>query len=185
VKATINVCRKVSDNNYGSYGASVTFEAEIDTEAYKTRDQFNAKLDSFFAFANEALDRELSRQGAKQPAQQPAQQPARVSHSQVNSPRDSRPQAAPAAGRGGQQAVNSGNSGNSGSGPRPASEKQINFAKVLSRKIEGMGVSGMERLARKLFQQPVAALTSMNAASLIDTLKAIGDGEISLAQAMA
>ena len=73
--------------------------------------------------------------------------------------------------------------GNNG-GARTVSEKQLNFVKQLSKAIRGLGVRNLENLVQKMYGKPLAAITSMEASNLIDTLQAIKSGEISLDSVM-
>ena len=76
------------------------------------------------------------------------------------------------------------NSQGNGSSNHRASQKQVDYLHQLARQIDGLGLRRLESLCQKLHGKPTAELTSLDASSLIDTLKAIKDGRLSLASAL-
>jgi len=62
LKTNIGVSRKVADNNYGSRGASVNLEVELDLALINDPERFHDRIRQVFRLAQQAIDNELGRQ---------------------------------------------------------------------------------------------------------------------------
>ena len=62
LKTNIGVSRKVADNNYGSRGASVNLEVELDSTLINEPKLFHERIRQVFRLAQQAIDDELNRQ---------------------------------------------------------------------------------------------------------------------------
>ena len=191
---TINVglSKKVGTANYGSVGATcnVSFEAGHDLLESDLAG-FHQKVKNAFVAARQAVQDELTRElntpasngnGATNAhAAEPSHNGsngngASNNHTNGNGTNEN------SSNGNGHAANGNGSNGNgqhNGNG-RGASEKQMSFAKQLAKSIQGLGIRRLETLAQKMFGKPLAALTSMDASGLIDTLKNIKDGQIDL-----
>jgi hypothetical protein len=67
VKITAGFSRKVGEPNYGSRGASLHLEVELDRGVLDDLGHFQAEVEEIFERAREAVDRELQRGGASTP----------------------------------------------------------------------------------------------------------------------
>jgi hypothetical protein len=175
LKLNIGFNRKVGEANYGSRGASVNLEIEVESGLVREPDKLQAKVNYLFDLAKRSVDAQLNGNGHSDPSQAdmtPGRNAAHNGNGQGNGNGNGNP--APASGNGNGHA----------NGSHRASEKQMNFVNQLARSIRGLGVRRLDSLTGKMFGKPLADLTSFDASSLIDTLKAIQDGTVSLDAAL-
>lgn len=161
LKINIGFNRKVGEANFSSRGASVNLEIEVESGLVRQPDALQSKIDYMFNLAKASVDAQLNGGGES-------------------------PQAAPAgarsrAGNGGTNENGNGSHTTAGTnGSHRASEKQISYVNQLARSIRGLGVRRLDSLTGKMFGKPLADLTSLDASTLIDTLKAVKEGRVSL-----
>ena len=173
LKLTTGIAKKTGLPNFGSVGASCAVEMEVDASLLEhDLTGFQRKVQDAYTACRQAVNDELARHqvvvetGTSQPANQPANQPA------------TKP--LPANRSNGNQTNGNGN----GSNDHRASQKQRNYIGQLAGQISGLGARRLEALSQKMFGKPLADLTSLDASALIDTLKAIKDGQIKLEDAL-
>jgi hypothetical protein len=167
ITVNVGLSKKIGTANYGSVGATcnISFEAGYDL-LERDPAAFRQRVKDTFTACRDAVAEELA---GHQSAANVNSQPAGNGSSRSSiSP-------APSAGSGNGNGQNGGGNGHSASG------KQLDYARQLAGQIRGLGVRRLESLATKMFGKPLAALSSMDASGLIDTLKSIKDGRIDLA----
>lgn len=186
---TTGLSKKVGTANYGSVGAmcNVTFEADHNLLEHDL-EGFQQRVKNAFIAARQAVQDQLTRElNAPASSDDSATPPVAAngtssngngaSGTNGNGANGSQGNGNGANGNAGATNGNGHRNGNSGHG---ASEKQLGYARQLAKAINGLGIRRLENLAEKMFGRPLAALTSMDASGLIDTLKQIKQGDIDL-----
>jgi len=161
LRLNVGLSKKIGQPDYGSLGASCHVEVELDHGLLTNDlDQFHQRVEHAFVACRQAVNDELVRQ----------QEPTPVL----------------ATNRAGRIAGRAESDSKNGSrrNRHTASDKQLGYARQLAGQVDGLGVRGLDSLADKMFGKPVATLTTLDASGLIDTLKAIKNGEIELAAAL-
>ena len=172
LKTNVGVSRKVSDNQYGSRGASVNLEVELDSTLINDPERFHERIRQVFRLAQQAIDEELGRQQGNG-MENHATNRAQPSHNGNGNGRTATvtPRRMATATRRTATVARS---------IDVRLEKQLNFAKQLAKGIPNLGVRRLETLVQKMCGKPLAALTTLDASGLIDTLKSIKAGEIDI-----
>ena len=60
LKTNVGVSRKVADNNFGSRGASVSLEVELDSSLIQEPERFHDRIRQLFRMAQQSVDEELA-----------------------------------------------------------------------------------------------------------------------------
>ena len=158
LRLNCGVNKKIGQPDFGSLGASCNVEIELDGSLLVSDlDTFHDRVRLAFSECRKAVDGELARHSERAAT---AQDSPSVSASAGND-----------------------HNGNATNGHR-ATEKQLGYARQLAGQIRGLGVRRLESLATKMFNKPVADLSSLDASGLIDTLKAVKAGEVNLDDAL-
>lgn len=151
--------KKVGQPNYGSLGASCSLELELDSGLLTHEPEaFRQQVEAAYLACREAVETELARPRATIDGL--------AAHARNE-------------GNG-----HEGNGHDDGETPAnnaaslPATDRQIDFARQLAIQIPAMGIRRLETVSQYLCGKPLAALTSVDASKIIDTLKAVRAGRI-------
>ena len=181
LKISVGLCKKLGLPNYSSVGAHCDVEIEADASLIQNDlEAFHARVRSVYIACRQAVQDELAQH---QPAACPSP------NGQMSTSTEGRPNAA-AANANGHDNNGHDNNGHdtngrhNGNGGYRATQKQLDYIQQLARQIKGLGVRRLESLAQTMFSKPLAGLSSLDASGLIDALKAIKAGEISLDAAL-
>lgn len=178
LRLNIGFNRKVGEANYGSRGASVNLEIEVESGLVREPEKLQAKIDYLFDLAKSSVDAQLNGNNHSAPTPTANTPNRNGSGSYGNGNGHTQPN-----GNGSRASAGTNGNGN-GNGSHRASEKQMTFVNQLARSIRGLGVRRLEMLTGKMFGKPLAGLTSLDASSLIDTLKAVKEGRVTLDAAL-
>jgi len=162
MKLNVGLSKKVGLPDYGSLGASCHIELELNNGLLDGGSSgFQAEAQRAFAACRQAVDDELARHHIAGMHQEPEQTPA--------------PKNGNARG-----ATNGNGSQPTGSPAHRASGKQLSYIEQLAGEIRDPGPRRLEGLVQQMFQKPLADLSSLDASTLIDTLKQVKAGKIEL-----
>jgi hypothetical protein len=154
LKLNVGLSKKIGQPDYGSLGATCHVEVELDGALIQNDlDGFHRHVRNAYVACQQAVNDELARHNSTTPPRQPNN----GNNGHANTP--------------------NGVANSNGSSYR-ASDKQLNYARRLASQIPDLG--RLELLVDRLFGKAIAELTGFEASSLIDQLKAIKDGSVSV-----
>ena len=177
LKLNIGLSKKIGLPDYGSLGASCNVEVELDASLlHDDLEGFHKHVRNAYAACRQAVNEELARsqpngsaENAAPPMQSaPAQQPPASTNGHAGNGHTKNGHAA---------------NGHKANGHR-ASQKQLDYAGQLAVQITGLGLRRLEVLAQNMFGIPLAGMSNLQASGLIDTLKEIKAGNLSLEEAL-
>jgi hypothetical protein len=160
LKATVGICKKNGQPDYGSIGA--TCHVEFDLAQALVQDDleaFHQHVSDAFAACSQAVRDELARQRGPSASENPAS-PKPVSNGNGLPHRNGQQHATPAA--------------------APASEKQLLYLRQLARLVPGVGLRRLDEVAQQVCGKTIVVLSSTEASRLIDLLKSAKAGEVDL-----
>ena len=161
LKLNVGLSKKVGLPDYGSLGATCHVEVELDGSLLQQNlDSFHRHVRNAYVACSQAVNDELARQRSAD------------GNGSAVSADNARPTQSTSAG----QRTN-------GNGHR-ATQKQLDYLNQLARQVRGLGARRLEALAEKMCGKPLADLSSLDASSLIDTVKAIKEGRVDLEAAL-
>lgn len=174
VRLNVGLSKKVGLPDFGSLGATCNVELELDGAILQhDLDRFHKHVQHAFLACRQAVQDELSRQGGSDGARSDAKRGA--GHGSPNgASREAAGARAPA-----QRRVAGENRTNTDQrAERRASRKQLEYATELAGRISGLGVARLDELTQRMFRRALSHLSSLEASSLIETLKDLEAGKI-------
>jgi hypothetical protein len=181
LKLNVGLSKKIGLPHYGSMGASCHVEVELDsTLLFADLDGFQEKVKRVYVACHQAVNDEIQRQQEAESLNGASAAANSNGHHDRGDQVAGNGHGVPANG----DLARNGTSDRSDSGTRGshrASSKQLSYARQLAGKIQGLGYRGLENLVATMLGKPLADLSSLEASSLIDTLKQVAAGTIDLA----
>jgi Tfp pilus assembly protein PilW len=160
MKATVGICRKIGQPDYGSIGATCHVEFDLVQELIQDDpESFHQHVRDAFAACSDAVHEELARQRGSSATETPAS-PKPASNGNGAPHRNGQQHAIPAAGR--------------------ASDKQLVYLRQLARLVPAVGLRRLDELAQNVCGKTTVVLSTAEASRLIDSLKAVKAGELDL-----
>jgi hypothetical protein len=184
LKLNVGISRKVGQPNYGSLGAQCNMEVELDGSILNDPDALRRQIAEAYSACSSAVHDELAGKHASSAAEPPGvrENPTR---SDGNTRNGSRPGNHGANGSGYSNSRGNGRVNGSGSNGTTASAKQHTYIRQLAEKIDALGVRRLDALCDRMYSKPLVAITTLEASSLIDTLKDAKLGKLDLADLLA
>jgi hypothetical protein len=168
---TVNVgySQKLGRPDFGSVGASCHVECELDGRlAFDDPEEFQTKVRELYTACAQAVQEQLSQHQSG-------------SADVASTPRNGTRKASKEARSAGPVESKSASNGSTNHG---ASSRQMEYLHQLARQVDGLGGRRLEALAQQICGKPLANLSSFDASSLIDTLKAIKSGKLDVEGAL-
>lgn len=159
LKLQVGTSRKVATGDFGSHGANCSIELSLDPLAMEQPDVFQKRLTQLFKTCRQSVQDELERQiGSDRIGQPDRSSPTiRIAHDRVSQ-----------------------NGGGGRRTGRQATEKQMRFVHRLAASISELDDHTLATLCERMFNAQLDNLSSVDASGLIDTLRAISEGKLTL-----
>jgi len=172
LKLSAGISKKMGLPNYGSLGATCHVEVELDA-GLLTQDlqTLHRHVRGAYVACSQAVNDELARHREAMTRGPESVAP----EDQVAAERDAEHTGIDQAPRGG----NGRRQADEGT-PPPATPRQIEFVRVLASQIRGLGVRRLDTVTETLSGKPLAGLSHAEASALIDVLKNVRAGKLSL-----
>lgn len=162
MKATVGICRKIGQPDYGSIGATCHVEFDLVQELIQDDpESFRQQVRDAFAACSQAVNEELARQRGPS-VTETLDSPKAVSNGNGAPHRNGQQHATPAASR--------------------ASDRQLIYLRQLARLVPAVGLRRLDELAQNVCGKTTVVLSTAEASRLIDSLKAVKAGELDLEQ---